>query len=435
MSPKPVDPFRSMRSLRRTGMAVAIALVGIVGGWAVTTEIAGAVIATGKVIAAGNTKKVQHPTGGVVGRIFARDGQRVRAGEVLIRLDGTVARTNRDIVIKRLTELLARRARLAAERDGIDAVRFPAELLMQPERSEAAAVREGERRLFASRRAARNGKIQQLGQRKIQIELSIGGIEIQSKAKADEVKLIARELTGARELWRQGLMPVSKLTTLEREMTRVKGEHGQLLASVAQARAAVAETELQLVQIDQDLASEVGRELAEVNGQIAELRERLIAAEDQLARIDVRAPQAGVVHQSVVHTVGGVIGAGETLMEIVPRDDRFVVEARVEPQDIDQIHTSQAAVLRFSAFNQRTTPEVSGTVEVVAANTTVDQASRRSHYAVRIAVAESELARLGEVSLVSGMPVEAFIRTHERNVLSYLLKPLTDQLQRAFRDS
>ena len=401
MTQKRSDPFQSIRGLSRVGAVVALLLVGITAGWAVMTDIAGAVIAPGKVKTDSNTKKVQHASGGIVGEILVRDGDRVTAGQVLVRLDATVAQTNRDIVSKRLVELLSRQARLVAERDGRDVVRFSTALTSRAKVPEIAAAIEGESRLFTSRRDARAGKKRQLRQRELQIVESIKGIEIQSQAKARETTLIERELAGARGLWKKGLMPISRLTALEREVTRVRGEHGQLLASIARARANIAETKLQFVQIDQDLASEVARELSEVNGSIAELRERKIAAEDQLRRIEVRAPQSGVVHHSIAHTVGGVVGAGETIMEIVPLDDDFVIEARVAPQDIDQLYINQPAMLRFSAFNQRTTPEVTGHVSLIAADTSIDKASGLNHYVVRLKVPDDQIKRLGDVKLVS----------------------------------
>ena len=435
MQQQQLDPFVSIRNLRRAGTAIAVMLIGGVGGWAVSTEIAGAVLASGRVITESKTKQVQHASGGIVGEILVRDGQRVEIGQVLVRLDATLAKTNRGIIEKRLTELLARRARLVAERDGKTELAFPVELSQQLDNADTREAMASEERLFFLRATARKGRKDQLAQRKAQIEQSITGIDIQSQAKADELKLIDRELAGARKLWKRGLMPISKLTNLERQATRLKGEHGNLIATIARARASIAETELQLVQVDQDLTTEVAGQLGETNARIGELRERKIAADDKLSRIAVRAPQAGIVHGSIVHTVGGVISPGDTIMEIVPLNEAFVVEAQVEPKDIDQLYPRQPATLRFSAFNQRTTPEVSGVVDVIAADTSLDQASGKLHYLVRLRIPEAELARLGNVRLVAGMPVETFIKTRDRNVLSYLLKPISDQLERAFRES
>lgn len=225
------------------------------------------------------------------------------------------------------------------------------------------------------------------------------------------------------------------MTALEREAARLKGERSQLIASVAQAKGKISEIELQIIQVDQDLRSEVSKELREIQGKTAELVERKVAAEDQLKRIDIRAPQDGVVHQLAVHTIGGVINASEPLMLIVPVADQLMVDVKVPPQDIDQIAIGQPAVLRFAAFNQRTTPEINGVVKRIAADITQDQKTGIAYYDVRISMPQEELARLGGgLTLVPGMPVEGFIKTRERSVISYLLKPLSDQIEKAFRE-
>ncbi len=426
---------QSIRGHLRAGSALFVLLAGGVGGWAATTEISGAVIAPGALVVDSNVKKVQHPTGGIVGELRVRDGDRVKAGDILVRLDDTVTSANLAIVTKGLDELTARKARLEAERDGQESLTFPDELLKRASDPLVAHVIEGERKLFELRRSARMGQKAQLRQRIEQLGEQTNGLTLQERAKAQEIVLIQRELQGARDLWKKNLMPITKLTSLEREATRVEGERGQLVASVAQSRDKISETELQIIQIDRDLASEVGTDLRESDAKIGELVERKVAAEDQLKRLDIRAPQDGTVHQLTVHTVGGVIAAGgEAIMLIVPDGDSLAVEAKVAPQDIDQLRLGQVARLRFSAFSQRTTPEIDGTVSRVSADVTTDQRTGQSYYTVKIALAAEEIARLGEVKLVPGMPVEAFIQTGERNVLSYLVKPLSDQIARAFRE-
>ena len=246
--------------------------------------------------------------------------------------------------------------------------------------------------------------------------------------------LINRELVGVRELWEKKLIPLTRLTQLEREATRLDGERGQLIAAAAQARGKVTETELQIIQIDQDLSSEVAKEMREIDGKIGEFIERKVAAEDQLKRIDIRAPQDGYVFQSTVHTVGGVITAGEAIMMIVPEADNLKVEAKVDPKDIDRLQIGQPVVLRFVTFNQRTTPELNGTVTLIAADASNDQRTGVSYFTIRIGMTAQEIARLGDVKLAPGMPVEAFVQTGERTMFSYLMKPLHDQLMRAFRE-
>lgn len=291
-----------------------------------------------------------------------------------------------------------------------------------------------ERKLFELRRSARLGQKAQLNQRITQLQDEIRGLTAQQEAKAREIALIGKELEGVRELWKNNLVQITRLTALERDAARLEGERAQLIAAVAQAKGKITETELQVIQIDQDLSSEVAKDMREVDAKSGEYVERKVAAEDQLKRIDIRAPQDGVVLESKVHTVGGVIPAGDAIMLIVPEADNLIVEAKVNPHDIDQVQVGQTAVLRFSAFNLRTTPEINGTVMRVSADTTTDQRTGQSYYTTRIAMTKKEIARLGDVKLIPGMPVEAFVQTGERSVMSYLMKPLQDQFMRAFRE-
>lgn len=416
------------------GLGAAIVLAGGIGGWAGTAEIAGAVIAPGSLVVDSNVKKVQHPTGGVVGELHVRDGDRVKTGALLVRLDETVTRANLAIVLKSLDELAARQARLEAERDGEEGLIFPKELLARSPDPAVLRVLAGEGRLFELRRAARAGQKAQLNERILQVEEQIRGLNEQIVAKASEIEFINQELEGVRELWRKNLVQITRLTTLERDAARLRGERGALVASIAQAKAKITETQLQVLQIDQDLRSEVSKELGEIRAKTSELIEKRVAAEDQLKRIDIRAPQDGRVHQLAVHTVGGVINAGETIMLIVPAGDVLTVEARIAPHNIDQIRAGQNAVLRFSTFNQRTTPELNGEVSRVSPDIIQDPKTATSFYTVRITLPDSEIARLSGLKLVPGMPVEAFIQTDERTAISYLIKPISDQLMRSWRE-
>jgi HlyD family secretion protein len=425
---------RSIRRHLRAGTTLVLLLAGGVGGWAATTRLAGAIIAPGSIVVDSHVKKVQHLTGGVVGEVRVRDGDHVNAGDIVVRLDDTITRANLAIVTKGLDELMARRARLEAERDRLEEVTFPDALARRAKDAEVTRVLTGERKLFELRRSARLGQKAQLNQRVVQLEQQIDGFKAQADAKVKEVELIERELQGLRELWNQRLTSLNKLTALEREAARLEGERGQLMSSVAQAKDKIAETQLQVIQIDQDLASDVAKELRETDAKIDEYVERRVTAEDQLKRVDIRAPQDGTVFQSSVHTIGGVIAPGDQIMLIVPGADNLMVEAKIAPQDIDQVRIGQKALLRLTAFNQRTTPELNGSVSQVAADTTTDQRTGQSYYITRIAMPADELARLGDIKLIPGMPVEIFIQTGEREVLSYLVKPLRDQLARAFRE-
>ena len=433
MTTKASGASRSIRRHVLAAMTIALLVAGGLGGWATTTELSGAVVASGSVVVDTNVKKVQHPTGGVVNELRVRDGVRVNAGDVVIRLDETITRANHAIVVKGIDELTARQARLEAERDESE-LQFPNELTSRLDNPDVGRVIYGEQKLFDLRRSARTGQKAQLKERISQLEEEIQGVTEQAEAKRAEIEWIVQELEGVRQLWAKNLVPIMRLTQLEREGVRLKGERGQLIATTAQARGKIAETGLQIIQIDQDLRSEVAKELREIQGKMAELVERKVTAEDQLMRTEIRAPQSGVVHQLNVHTVGGVITASEPAMLIVPEMDELTVEVKLPPQNIDQLLVGQPAVLRFSAFNQRTTPEINGSVIRISGDIILDQKSGGTYYLVNIAIPMEEVERLEGLKLVPGMPVEAFIQTGARTVLSYLVKPLHDQFLKAFRE-
>ncbi|WP_314963391.1 HlyD family type I secretion periplasmic adaptor subunit [Bradyrhizobium cosmicum] len=435
MSREPMNEVpHTIRQHLRAGLVGVIVLAGGVGGWAATTELAGAVIGSGTLVVDSYTKKVQHPTGGVVGELNVREGARVKAGDVIVRLDETVTRANLQIVVKSLDEQAARRARLEAERDDQDWFDFPADLIGRAADPDVNRLIVGERKLFDLRRTARAGKKAQLNERVGQLREQIRGLEEQIQAKDRETTFIDQELLGVRDLWRKNLVQITRLTTLERDAVRLHGERGALVAAIAEARGRITEIMLQMMQIDQDLRTEVGKDLAEIRARTSELVEKRVAAEDQLKRIDIRAPQDGTVHQLALHTIGGVISAGEQIMLIIPSNDALVVEVRIPPHEIDRLSVGQPVLLRFTAFNQRTTPELDGEVSNVSADVAIDQKSTTSFYVARIAVPEAQIARLGDLRLIAGMPVEAFIQTGQRTVMSYLVKPLSDQLMRAWRE-
>jgi HlyD family secretion protein len=415
-------------------VVVTCILVIGVGGWGTTAVISGAVVASGYLVVDSNVKKVQHPTGGIVGELRVRDGDHVRAGDIVVRLDETVTRANLAIVRKGLDELMARKARLESERDGWDTIVFPAQLVAGASDPDRAAAMDSERKLFNLRKTARSGQKAQLRERVAQLGEEIAGLTAQQNSKSKEISLVERELAGVRDLWSKNLVQINRLTALEREAARLDGERGQLVAAAAQAKGKVAETALQILQIDQDIASEVAKELREVDGKIGEFVERKVTAEDQLKRIDVRAPQDGTVFQLAVHTVGGVITASDPIMLIVPEADNLAVEVKVNPQDIDQLQLNQKAILRFTSFNARTTPEIEGVVTRISADISTDQRTGQSYYTLRISLPPEQVQRLGDVKLLPGMPVEAFVQTGDRTMLSYLMKPLHDQFVRAFRE-
>jgi HlyD family secretion protein len=392
------------------------------------------VVAAGQLVVDSHVKKVQHPTGGVVGKLSVREGALVKADDIVVALDDTQIRANRDIVVKALNELAARQAREEAERDGLATVTFPDDLIERRRDPDVAKAIAGEERQFEIRRAAREGQKAQLRERMVQLRQEIGGYEAQIASKDKQIEWIGKELLGVNELWEKNLIPYTRVTSLEREKERLIGERGQLVASIAQSKGKIVETELQILQVDQDMRAEVGKDLADIRAKTAENVERKISAEDQLKRVDIRAPIDGFVHQLTVHTVGGVVTAGEPIMLIVPQADTLQVEAKVPPQDIDQLRIGQSAVLRFVTFSQRTTPELAGTVIRISADVSEDTKTGSRFYTIRLDVPDTEVARLGNVKLVPGMPVEALIQTNPRTVMSYLVKPLQDQLMRAFRE-
>lgn len=424
----------SLRRHTAMGLAIMVLLVGGLGGWAATTEISGAVVASGTLVVDSNVKKVQHPTGGVVGELLVRDGTHVKAGDLVMRLDDTVTRANLAIVVKSLDELSARHARLEAERDDVDSVHFPDDLLARSDNPDVARTITGERKLFDLRVVARRGQKAQLRERIGQLGEEIRGQTGQTESKRLEIELINKELEAVRGLWRKDLVPISRVTAVERDAVRIDGERNQLIAAIAQTRGKMTETELQIIQVDQDLRSEVAKELREIQSKTAEQVERKITAEDQLKRIDIRAPQDGTIHQLSVHTVGGVVNAAEPIMLVVPAADDLVIEVRIAPQEIDQLKIGQNADIRFSAFNQRTTPEIAGTVSAISADVSQDPKTGAPFYLVRIVTSASEIARLGNVKLVPGMPVEAYVRADDRTVMSFFVKPLQDQIVKAFRE-
>jgi HlyD family secretion protein len=417
----------------RLGLAVVVILVGGMGGWAAATRLAGAVIAAGTLVVENNVKKVQHPTGGIVKELNVKEGDTVAAGDLLILLDGTQASASLGIILGGLDELGARKARLEAESAGADSVVFPAELLARAHEPHLGKILSGEQTLFALRQAERAGQKRLLRERIAQLGKEVEGFTAQAAAKEHEIALVAKELSGTQLLYQKGLMTLSRLTDLERTSAHLDGERGQLVASTAEANGRIAEMELEIIQIDQKLRSEVGAELADIRTKLAELQERKTAAQDQLDRLAIKAPQSGIVHELAVHTIGGVVQAAEPLMLIIPSATALAVDARIAPAEVDRLHVGQKVALRFSSFNQRTTPEIDGRLARVSADVMQDERTGLSYYTARIDISADQLGRLGMVKLLPGMPVETFIATEERTVLSYLVKPLSDQVLHAFR--
>jgi membrane fusion protein, type I secretion system len=433
------DPLVVIRKLNLAGLTLIVLLIGGAAAWAVTVQLAGAVIASGIIVVESTVKKVQHPTGGIVGQILVKEGDEVEAGQVVLRLDDTLTKANLGVVRSQLEGFMAREARLSAERDEAATITFPQELIRRRDDSSVTTAMAGEEKLFDSRRTALTGQRALLRERIAQSNEEIRGLLAQQAAKESELDLIEKELTGVADLYSKNLISISKYTLLQRDKARLRGERGQLIAAIAQARGKISETELQIIQLDQDFRTEVLKDLREAQGNIANFREQVTAAEDQLMRVDLRAPRAGVVHRLTVFTVGGVISPREAIMLIVPRGDELVVEAKVDPSDIDQVAAGAQALVRILAGNQRITPQIIGVVTRVSADLASEQEQNSAvpppdYYTVRIAFAAEEVARLKDLRRLPGMPVEVFILTADRTPSEMLLKPLRDQIARTFRE-
>ena len=427
--------FRTGRTLERelrTGLRVLLMVGCLAGGWAALVPLAGAVVVPGNLVVQSNVKAIQHPSGGVVAEIAVHNGQRVSGGALLVRLNATQAQASLQVISKQLDEIRARIARLVAERDGMAQIAVPAELADRAGEEVIKALLTSEESLFRARGNARRSQIDVFQSRISQLGEEIGGLDAQVEAKTKQLDLIGGELTGVQELYDKHLVPLARLTALQRESARIEGERGQLTSSIAETRSKIGEAQLQILKLEHDFRSDVVKELGENQGKEAELVERSTAARDVLDRIEIHAPTSGVVQQLSVHSIGGVIRAGDTIMEIVPDLDDLQIEARLQPNDIDQVRMGQKAFVRFSAFNQRVTPQVGGTVSYVSPDTSRDQQTSAPYFTVRVSLPEDERRRLAGLQLVPGMPAEVFMQTGSRTMMSYLLKPIADQMRRAF---
>ncbi|EJT04684.1 HlyD family type I secretion periplasmic adaptor subunit [Rhizobium sp. CCGE 510] len=427
----------SKRSLNRHVAIVGVlslALVCGIGGWAATTELSSAVIGEGVVVVNGDVKKIQHLTGGIVSKLLVSENDHVTAGQVLIQLDGTTTRAQLSIVESTLAQLYARRARLKAER--IDAGSFDVEENISDLTSSTAArdLLDGETKLFDSRRSALIGMKSQLSSRKDQLAEQIKGLVVQIDATNDSLGLIEQELEGVDTLYKKGLVTLQRLNSLKRARAELRGNSGQEIAAKAEAEGKAIEIDRQAIQLDEDRRSEIAKELTDVEAKIAENEERRGTAVDQLRRLDITAPLSGRVHELSVHTVNGVINPGETLMLVVPENDDLTVEAKVATRDIDQVHVGQSVDLRFSAFDQRTTPDVRAEITSIAPDIVKDERTGISYYPLRVKPEAASIAKLKSIKLYPGMPAEVFIKIADRTVISYLTKPLTDQMQHVFRE-
>jgi HlyD family secretion protein len=421
---------RSFDKQRRTGGRVlAVALI-VGGGWATLIPLSGAVVLEGTVVAESAVKKIQHQIGGIISSIAVTDGMHVNKGDILVRLDDTQVRSNYQVVSTQLDEIRARIARLSAERDGKEDQALPGKATA----GDGELLLTSENTLFKARSDARRSQRELVRSRITQLNDEISGMEAQSKSKETQTDLINQELQGVQQLWEKRLTPLTRLTSLQRDAARLDGEKAQLVSGIAETRGKIAEAQLQLVKLDQDFKADVMKDLRDAQDKESELSERVVSAKDQLDHIDLRAPVDGIVHELAVHTVGGVVTPAQVMMVIVPEGDELQIDAHLTPDKIDQVRKGQAADVRFPAFNQRTTPAISGIVAHVSADITKDQPQSAGYYTVRISLPGEQLAKIGDRQLIAGMPAEVFVRTNSRTMISYMFKPITEQLERMFRE-
>ncbi|MBF9034436.1 HlyD family type I secretion periplasmic adaptor subunit [Rhodobacterales bacterium HKCCE2091] len=429
-------PAWSVRRPVLLGIAALLVLIGGFGTWAFTTQIAGAVVASGQIEVEQNRQAIQHPDGGVVAEIAVQEGSVVSAGDVLLRLDGSDVASERTVIRGQLNELRARRARLEAERDEADSVTFPTALIEAAARDpELADILEGQDNLFVARAETLEREIDQLTRRTEQIAAQVEGLQAQRVAAVRRQELVAEDLEAQQSLLERGLAQAARVLQLQREEADLQGSIGEIDAGIAQSEGRVTEIELVILQRLNERREEAIAELRQVRAEEEELAERERALTRRLERMDVRAPVSGVVYGLTVFGPQSVVRAAEPVMYLVPQDQPLVITARIPSIHVDQVFAGQDAGLRFPAFDTRTTPELFGTVTRVSADAFVDDATRASFYEVELVLNEGETERLSGQVLLPGMPVEAFIRTEDRTPMAYLLRPFTDYFGRAFRES
>ncbi len=417
------------------GFVALAVLVGGIGVWSIRTHLAGAIVSQGVVEVKSNRQVIEHPDGGVVGELIVRDGDHVRQGDLLLRLDGTFLTSEKIIIESQLFELLARKVRLEAERDGVDAAeldsRMQALAAQEPVDSD---LIDGQKNLFLARSDTLNQKIDQLGKQRIQIESEIEGTQAQLKALQRQVELIGNELADQKGLLAKGLTQASRVSALQREEARLTGDIGRLEATIARLKGQIATTGIQIVELTSTRREEAIAELREVQAQVVELSQRRLSLTERLSRLDIRAPVNGTVFGSQVFAVQSVVQPGEPMMYLVPEDTPLLIAARVDAIHVDQLYAGQEVALRFPAFNQRETPEIDGHVVNVSADALTDQNTGFTYYRAEVAPDDGQIERLNGQELLPGMPAEALIKTDERTPMSYLVKPVTDYFNRAFRE-
>ncbi|MEP1930177.1 MAG: HlyD family type I secretion periplasmic adaptor subunit, partial [Roseibium sp.] len=416
------------------GFSALLLLVGGLGFWSIHTKLAGAVVAAGLIEVESNRQVIQHPDGGVVGDILSKNGESVLAGQTLIRFDDTLLRSELVILDGQLAELSARRARLIAERDGASEIRFDDALLVRAARdADVMEQVDGQQNLFEARRSSAAQEAEQLGEQISQSRAEISGAEAQLQALQIQLDLFGTELRDQQTLLKKGLAQSVRVSALQRERADLLGGIGGLEANIARIKGEIAALNIEILRLETTRREEAIATLRDVQYQQIELAERRLGIVERLDRLDIRAPVSGVIYGSSVFAVRSVVQAGAPIMYVIPQDQPLVIVGRVDPVHIDQVYLGQPAGLRFSAFEQRVTPELSGNITTVSADALTDDVTGQTYYRVQVLPGEGEMEKLGENTVLPGMPVEIFIKTDERTPLSYLTKPLTDYFSRSMR--
>lgn len=436
-SPHPPQPERwSVRGPLLLGVVAIILLFGGFGLWALQSRIAGAVVAPGQVEVQQHRQIVQHPDGGVIADILVEEGETVSAGQALLQLDGTLLKTEFAIVEGQYFEILARRGRLEAERADAEAPVFPAELIeTAKDDPRLAGLIEGQKSLFTARRDTMSQSLEQLANQSQQINEQITGIDAQLAALSEQRDLIGEELEDQQSLLDRGLAQASRVLALRREAARIDGQIGELQAGRASAETRQSELDVQRLRMTAQRREEAETQLRDLGYRELELAERRRSLTEQISRLELRAPAAGIVYDMKVTTPRSVIRAADPLMYIVPQDRPLVIGARIATINVDEVQPGQPVALRFAAFSSRTTPEISGELLRVSADAMIDEATRAPYYRAEVTIPPEELGKLGELALIPGMPVEVYIQTGERSPMNYLLKPMMDYFNRAFREN
>lgn len=417
----------------RSGLAlIAVAFGGILL-WSTLAPIAKGVVAPGTIVVDSNRKTIANLEGGIVAEILVRDGDHVKAGDVLLRLDEVTSQAQRDVLYGQFLTAKAMEARFVAERDGAKTINFPAELQTPGDNGRNVAIRASEEEVFKTRRDALSGQLSIYEQRIKQLDEQMKGLEAQVTANTQQIDLIDNELEGLQQLFEKGYASKTRLLQLQRERAELDGNRGNYMSEISKSKQAVGEARLQIIQIRKNFEEDVAKGLQEAKARIFDLQDRLTSANDQLARREVKAPSDGIIVGSRVHTVGGVVRAGDPLLELVPDKDELIIEAQVSPIDIDVVQVGMQSEIRFSALSQRHIPTLMGTVLSVSADAATDQRGTR-YYVARVRVDEKELVKLDGQKLVPGMPAEVLMKAGEHSIVAYLMMPLADGFFRAFKE-